>query len=178
MSLGDITASLFTAIGVNAALYQRQITGLGQKIDVSMLDSQVAILENALVRYQAEGVSPQPLGTRHPTIAPFQAYRAKDRYFVIAVGNDALWKTFCLALQLPEMTGDPRFVTNVCAPKISAALNILAASSPPRRSDWWLSLILQAFHRSHQRYRCRDERFQVLSRYMIGSVERSWPELS
>lgn len=112
MSLGDITASLFTAIGINAALYHRQTTGLGQKIDVSMLDSQVAILENALVRYQAEGVSPQPLGTRHPTIAPFQAYRARDRYFVIAVGNDALWKTFCKALQQPELTGDPRFVTN------------------------------------------------------------------
>jgi len=60
MSLGDITASLFTAIGINAALYQRETTGLGQKIDVAMLDSQVAILENALVRYQAEGHSPEP----------------------------------------------------------------------------------------------------------------------
>jgi len=112
MSLGDITASLFTAIGINAALYQRQITGRGQKIDVSMLDSQVAILENALVRYQSDGVSPQPLGTRHPTIAPFQAYKARDHYFVVAVGNDALWKTFCQTLDKPELQDDPRFSTN------------------------------------------------------------------
>lgn len=141
MSLGDITASLFTAIGINAALYQRQITGLGQKIDVSMLDSQVAILENALVRYQAEGVSPQPLGTRHPTIAPFQAYRARDRYFVIAVGNDALWKTFCQALQRPEMTGDPRFVNNRLRTENLEALNaILEPVFLTRDAADWLAL--------------------------------------
>ena len=141
MSLGDINAALFTAIGINAALYQRQITGLGQKIDVSMLDSQVAILENALVRYQAEGVSPQPLGTRHPTIAPFQAYRAKDRYFVVAVGNDTLWKTFCKALQKPEMTGDPRFVNNRLRTENLDQLNaILEPIFLTRDASDWLAL--------------------------------------
>lgn len=112
MSLGDITASLFTAIGINAALYHRTITGLGQKIDVSMLDSQVAILENALVRYQAEGTSPAPIGNRHPTISPFQAYKAQDGYFVIAVGNDNLWRTFCQALNRDDLFADERFSTN------------------------------------------------------------------
>ncbi len=112
MSLGDITASLFTAIGINAALYQRQFTGTGQKIDVAMLDAQVAILENALVRYQSDGISPSPLGTRHPTIAPFQAYRAADRHFVIAVGNDNLWVTFCTAIGREDLAKDQRFATN------------------------------------------------------------------
>ncbi len=112
MSLGDITASLFTAIGINAALFQREKTGLGQKIDVSMLDSQVAILENALVRYQSEGKSPEPLGNRHPTITPFQAYKASDDYFVVAIGNDSLWQTFCKALEREDLLRDERFTTN------------------------------------------------------------------
>ncbi len=112
MSLGDITASLFTAIGITTALYQREKTGLGQKIDVAMLDCQVAILENALVRLQAEGKNPEPLGNRHPTITPFQAYKAADEYFVISVGNDALWFTFCQAIHRDDLVKDERFITN------------------------------------------------------------------
>ena len=112
MSLGDITASLYTAIGINAALYQREKTGEGQMIDVAMLDCQVSILENALVRYQAEQANPEPLGNRHPTITPFQAYKTSDEYFVVAVGNEALWKTFCQAIELPALMEDPLFATN------------------------------------------------------------------
>ena len=94
MSTGDITAGMFTAIGINAALYHREKTGKGQKIDVAMLDSQVAILENAMARYQVEGISPTPLGNRHPTVSPFQAFMAKDDYFVLPIGNDSLWRKF------------------------------------------------------------------------------------
>lgn len=112
MSTGDITAALFAASGVLSALYQREKTGQGQKVDVAMLDCQLAILENALVRYQVEGKAPAPLGTRHPTITPFQAFRASDAWFVVAVGNDSLWKTFCEALDRPDLLADPRFSTN------------------------------------------------------------------
>jgi CoA:oxalate CoA-transferase len=112
MSLGDITASLFTTIGITTALYQREKTGLGQKIDVAMLDCQVAILENALVRLQAEEKNPEPLGNRHPTITPFQAYKSADDYFVIAVGNDALWQTFCQIIERTDLIADDRFITN------------------------------------------------------------------
>lgn len=112
MSLGDITASLYTAIGINAALYQRTITGEGQKIDISMLDCQVSILENALARFQVDGKSPEPIGNRHPTITPFQAFKAKDEYFVIAIGNDNLWEKFCKSIDHCELTKDERFLTN------------------------------------------------------------------
>ena len=174
MSLGDITAALFTAIGINAALYQRQITGRGQKIDVSMLDSQVAILENALVRYQAEGVSPQPLGTRHPTIAPFQAYRARDRYFVIAVGNDALWKTFCSALERLELTDDPRFSSNRLRTDNLAELNtILEPIFLTKDASDWLALLeltgIPCAPINDIEAVINDP--QVLSRNMIVSVE-------
>jgi CoA:oxalate CoA-transferase len=77
-----------------------------------MLDCQLAILENALVRYQVDGKSPGALGTRHPTITPFQAFRASDAWFVVAVGNDALWKTFCAAVERPDLFADARFATN------------------------------------------------------------------
>lgn len=112
MSLGDITASLYTAIGISSALYQRTITGKGQKIDVAMLDCQVSILENALSRFQVEHKSPEPLGNRHPTIAPFQAYKAKDKYFVVAVGNDVLFENLCRTLKCTELLNDDRFTTN------------------------------------------------------------------
>jgi CoA:oxalate CoA-transferase len=142
MSLGDITASLFTAIGINAALYQREKTGLGQKIDVAMLDCQVAILENALVRYQAEGMSPAPIGNRHPTIAPFQAYRASDRHFVIAVGNDALWESLCQALNRPDLASDTRFATNKLRCENLTALNaILDPLFRIRTAEQWLKIL-------------------------------------
>ncbi|MDD2717585.1 MAG: CaiB/BaiF CoA-transferase family protein [Candidatus Wallbacteria bacterium] len=111
-SIGDITAALFTAIGINAALYQRALTGEGQKIDVAMLDCQLAILENALVRYSMTGTSPGPLGARHPTITPFQAFKTMDSWVIVAIGNDKLWEHFCQSLNLNDLLSDPRFSTN------------------------------------------------------------------
>jgi len=112
MSIGDITASLFTAIGITSALYHRTITGKGQKIDISMLDCQLAILENAMLRYQVDGVAPQPIGNRHPTITPFQAFKAKDDYFVIGIGNDNLWIKMCNVIGASNLTEDDRFTGN------------------------------------------------------------------
>lgn len=176
MSLGDITASLFTAIGINAALYQRESTGLGQKIDVSMLDSQVAILENALVRFQSEGVSPVPLGNRHPTIAPFQAYKASDKYFVIAVGNDNLFKTFCAAIQMEELAEDPLFATNRLRTDNLDALNsILEPIFSCKSSSEWLQIMasqgIPSAPINDIEAVMNDP--QVLSRNMIVDVEDS-----
>ena len=82
-SIGDITAGLFTTIGINAALYDRQKTGKGMYIDVSMLDCQIAILENAVSRFYSEKKVPEKLGSRHPSIAPFEAYKCKDDYITV-----------------------------------------------------------------------------------------------
>ncbi len=112
MSIGDIGTALFTSIGINAALYQREKTGFGQKVDIAMLDCQVALLENALVRYQVDGKPPKPVGNRHPTITPFQAFKAKDDYFVLALGNDNLWKKFCVVMDREDLINDERFLTN------------------------------------------------------------------
>ena len=109
-SVGDITAGLFTVIGIMAALHDRDRTGKGQFVDVAMLDGQIAILENAIARYAATGQSPAPLGARHPSITPFAAYSCADAPIVIAAGNDQLFTALCKALGLPE--DDPRFADN------------------------------------------------------------------
>ena len=111
-SIGDITAGLFTAIGVNAALYDRQKTGKGMYIDVSMLDCQIAILENAIARYLSKNEIPKPMGSRHPSIAPFEAFKTKDSYIIIAAGNDKLFENLCNALDLKDLIMDEKYKSN------------------------------------------------------------------
>ena len=111
-SIGDITAGLFTAIGINAALYDRQKTGKGMQIDVSMLDCQIAILENAIARYLSKGEIPKPMGSRHPSIAPFEAFKTKNSYIIIAAGNDKLFDGMCQTLGISECVQDQRFKDN------------------------------------------------------------------
>ncbi len=111
-SFGDIVAGLFTAIGVEAALLARAKTGAGQFVDIAMLDGQIAMLENAIVRYGVTGQIPEPMGARHPSITPFAAYQTNDGYIVIAAGNDDLWKTLCTALGAKSLLIDWRYISN------------------------------------------------------------------
>ena len=111
-SIGDITAALFTTIGINAALYDRQKTGKGMFVDVSMLDCQIAILENAIARYLSKNEIPKPMGSRHPSIAPFEAFKTKDSYIIIAAGNDKLFEKLCNLLKLNDIYKNPKFITN------------------------------------------------------------------
>ena len=111
-SIGDITGGLFTVIGIAAALYHREKTGQGMKVDVSMLDGQIAILESAVMRYVTSGRTPGPIGNRHPSISPFEPYDTADRPVIIAAGNDALFQRLCNALGLPQLAADLRFRAN------------------------------------------------------------------
>lgn len=111
-AIGDIAAGLFTTIGVSSALYERERTGLGQMVDVAMLDCQLAILENAIARYFATGASPGLSGGRHPAIAPFECYRSADGHIIIAAGNESLFQKLCDALDAPALKSDVRFRSN------------------------------------------------------------------
>ena len=111
-STGDLTAALFATIGIVTALYDRQKTGHGQKVDVAMLDSQVAVLENAISRYVATGEVPGKLGSRHPSIAPFAAFATQDGHIVVAAGNDDIWARVCRVMGREELARDARFLTN------------------------------------------------------------------
>lgn len=110
-SVGDIVAGMYLAQGILAALLDRERTGMGRKIDVSMLDSQLAILEHAIAITSVTGKPPLPSGARHPSITPFETFHASDGLFVIAAGNDRLFEKLCIALNLP-LADDSRFATN------------------------------------------------------------------
>ncbi|WCK56628.1 CaiB/BaiF CoA-transferase family protein [Aneurinibacillus sp. Ricciae_BoGa-3] len=111
-SIGDITSGLFTTIGILSAIHKRGDTGKGQKVDVAMLDCQVAILENAIARYAVDGQSPKATGNRHPSITPFAVFKANNGHIIVAAGNDALWKKWCQAVGREELAEDNRFTTN------------------------------------------------------------------
>jgi CoA:oxalate CoA-transferase len=141
-SVGDLTAGLFATIGIASALYDRKTTGKGMKVDVSMLDCQVAILENAIARYVATNVVPGPLGARHPSIAPFATFATKDGHIVIAAGTDALFARIANVLGKPEMASDPRFLTNSLRVEHWQALQQeLESVLGGRPSKEWLALL-------------------------------------
>ncbi len=141
-SLGDIVAGLFTVVGIAAALLRRGVTGLGMHVDVAMFDCQLAILENAIARLQVTGEDPGPLGSRHPSITPFQALATADGPIVVAAGNDALFERLAEALGLAGLAADPRFATNAARtanqPALQALLEARLATAPAAH---WLALL-------------------------------------
>ena len=138
-SIGDITAGLFTAIGISSALYGRERSGEGVMLDVAMLDCQVAILENAIARYASTGEVPGPIGSRHPSITPFEAFATRDGHIVIAVGNDPLFGRFCETIARPELAADPRFASNALRSEHNAELKIeIEAALASRTTAEWL----------------------------------------
>jgi CoA:oxalate CoA-transferase len=144
-SIGDITAGLFTAVGVNAALLHRALTGEAIKVDVGMLDCQVAILENAIARYAATGEVAGPIGARHPAITPFAAFEASDGWLVIAAGNDLLFQKMAGAIGAPELAADPRFLTNPLRTENWQPLeDAINAALKARKADEWLAILDEA----------------------------------
>jgi CoA:oxalate CoA-transferase len=112
VSIGDLGAGLYLAIGLLAALQKRSRDGEAVKVDVAMLDCQVAMLEAALAAYASLGEIAHPLGSRHPEIAPFQAYRTSDSYIVIAAGNDHLFALLAKAIERLDLLENPNYRTN------------------------------------------------------------------
>lgn len=112
VAIADIMSGMFAAYAITNALYHRQRTGIGQFIDTSLLDGQLAMLTYQAGRYFATGEAPGSSGNNHPTIVPYGMYRAADAYFNLAVGTNDLWRRFCAALEIEALTNDSRFATN------------------------------------------------------------------
>jgi CoA:oxalate CoA-transferase len=137
-SIGDITGGMFAALGVASALYHREKTGAGMKVDVSMLDGQIAILESAVVRCTSTSKPPRRIGNRHPSIAPFEPFATADRPLIVAAGNDALFDRLCAALGLPELRKDARFTSNSGRVQNADALQVtLEAVFKTRSAEEW-----------------------------------------
>jgi CoA:oxalate CoA-transferase len=145
VSLGDLAAGLFAAIDILGSLLSRERGGKRRRVDISMLDCQLALLENAVARHLNTGIVPGPLGTRHPSVAPFEAFAAADQRFVVAVDGEAAWQRFCRALELKQLATDPRFAQNELRIKnrdaLASCLNERFAVAP---AAVWIDRLLEA----------------------------------
>lgn len=112
VSIADMTAGLYAAFGIMAALRVKEKTGIGQQVDVSMMEGQLSLLHSAIAGHLADGKVPGPMGTAYTALTPYQTFRTKTLDFALAVGSEKLWKTFCPAIGHPELTDDPRFANN------------------------------------------------------------------
>jgi formyl-CoA transferase len=112
VAISDITSGLYAATAILAALAARERTGVGDRIDIALLDSTVSWLANVASAYLATGNNPKRYGNAHASIVPYQAFHASDGYFVVAVGNDDQWRRFCRAVERADLAGDERFKTN------------------------------------------------------------------
>ncbi len=137
-SIGDIMAGMFLCIGVLSALQERSRSGLGQMIDISMLDCQVALQENAFARYFATGEVPGPLGTRHPVFSPFQVFVTRDSHVAVAIAGDQ-WPLFCAVIDRVDIIDDPRFADGYLRTQNYAELEpILNAAFRSRDTFEWI----------------------------------------
>ena len=144
-SIADIVSGLYAAVGVLAALGRRAHGGGGARIDLSMLDAAVSVLENAVARYQVNGEVPVPLGSRHPAIAPFEAFAAADGQVVIAAGNDRLFTTLCDVVGRSELPRDPRFSSNPeRVAHVGELKEALEAALGHRRVAEWVAALTDA----------------------------------
>ncbi len=144
VSIGDIAAALYTTIGINAALVHRANSGVGMKVDVAMLDCQVAITENAIARHFA-GETLGPLGARHPTAAPFDAFPTQDGWMIIASADDGGFRRLAATLDRPELAADPRFANvRLRVANHQALKDELSKTLAARPSAEWIELLRAA----------------------------------
>jgi crotonobetainyl-CoA:carnitine CoA-transferase CaiB-like acyl-CoA transferase len=142
-SIADMIAGLYALAGILTALHARQRTGRGQHVDVSMLDGQISLLTYHAGIHFATGGVPTRRGNQHPSITPYETYRARDGFVNIAVGNDAQWRALCAAAGEPltALATDPRFATNAARverrPELAALLEPVVAE---RTVDDWIAL--------------------------------------
>ncbi len=141
----DITSGMFAATAILAALRARDVTGEGQMVDISLLDTQVALLANVASNYLVGDAEPRRLGNAHPNIAPYEAFRARDRWFALAAANQRQWVTLCDVVGRPDLKDDPRFATN--SARVSnrpALLEMLGEAFTTREADEWLADLTSA----------------------------------
>jgi crotonobetainyl-CoA:carnitine CoA-transferase CaiB-like acyl-CoA transferase len=141
----DLVAGLMLGKSIAAALFAREKLGIGQKIDTSLLEAEVASLINAGSNYLVDGKVPGRWGNAHPTIVPYQSFQTADSYLVIGVASEGIWRRFCKAIGKTEMADDPRFAKN--ADRVENRTLLIASLREMFRSrdnEHWLKLLNEA----------------------------------
>src|SRR5277367_9548 len=137
--VADLFAGLYGCIGILAALRHRDLTGQGQQIDISMLDTHVAWLANQGMNYLATGENPARLGNQHPNIVPYQVFPTADGHIVLSVANDPTFKRFCEAFALTHLLEDARFATNAArVENRQLVTDTLAPVMQQHPTVWWV----------------------------------------
>lgn len=177
VAVADLFTGLYAAVGILAALRHRDAggfrSGLGQHLDMALLDTQVAMLANVGAAYLVSGAVPGRLGNAHPSIVPYQAFEAADGPLVLAVGNDAQFARFCAVAGCPELAVDPRYARNSDRVRHRDALvpRLAALLRGRPRADWLAAL--EAQHVPCAPINTVDQVFadpQVLARGMVETV--------
>lgn len=139
ISIIDMTTGIFASTAILAALHSREITGDGQLIDISLIDTSVALLSTVAANYLVGGVEPSRMGNAHFNIAPYEVFRACDHWFTLGAANARQWELLCEVIGQPELKADPRFVTNKDRVAHRAALSkILNDAFAKRDANEWL----------------------------------------
>lgn len=141
----DVTAGLFSVIGILMALRAREVTGKGQYVDVSMLDGMISTMSSNYVSYLGSGNVPQPMGTSFPTVVPYRVFQTQDTAVAIAVGSEKLWSAFCRVLERPQLEAHPDYATNGDRIRNRHALEpLLEAAFRERRTEEWIERLQRA----------------------------------
>jgi crotonobetainyl-CoA:carnitine CoA-transferase CaiB-like acyl-CoA transferase len=145
VAVADLMCGMYAVSAILAALHEREGSGQGQYIDLSLLDTQVAWLANQNLNYLVTGRAPQRQGTAHPNIVPYQAFATADGHLMLAVGNDAQFARFCAAVGAPELAADPRYATN--ADRVAQRAELVATVARlmrARSTQGWLEVLRAA----------------------------------
>ena len=141
VAVADLMTGMYASVGILAALHERSRSGLGQHIDMALLDCQVAMLANQNMNYLASGSPPQRAGNAHQNLVPYQVFAVADGHMIVAVGNDSQFRSYCTAIGRSELALDPRFRTNPQRVRnrepLIALLSEIMQSKPVA---YWLSL--------------------------------------
>ena len=145
VSIADLTAGMYAAFGTLMALRVKEQSGVGQRVDVSMLEGQMSLLNLMISSYLASGEVPKPMGTAYGPLLPYQAFRTQTESFTIAIGSQKLWKIFCPLIGRPDLTDDPRFKTNLeRTQNRDALIQLLQEVFLTKTFEQWSELFVQA----------------------------------
>ncbi|MDE2574519.1 MAG: CoA transferase, partial [Rhodospirillales bacterium] len=137
--VADLFAGLYGCIGILAALRHRDRTGVGQQVDIGMLDTHVAWLANQGMNYLATGANPPRLGNQHPNIVPYQVFATADGFMVLSIGNDPTFQRFCENFDIAHLLADARFATNAArVENRKLVTDTLAPVIKAHPTAWWV----------------------------------------
>jgi len=140
VAVADLMTGMYSTVGILAALHERERSGLGQRLDMALLDCQVAMLANQNLNFMTSGKAPRRAGNAHQNLVPYQVFAASDGHLIVAVGNDSQFRNYCRVIGMPELSADPRYATNPQRVQNREALvPILAERMATGARDMWLA---------------------------------------